>query len=212
MKKANSFIVELGSIIFSIFSWISIFKYIIIIFPKLKEGTLFVELWVLFNLLLSILLLFIGCDSRIDIFEYIIIFWGAIRVFEIVVYQTNVLLFDEYRKKKKGLEYKIHGYRRLLLLLLLIYFEILFWFASFYNTLSTEFSNKIVSTSSSFQAIKLSFVSMTSFGQSVIKPITTFGEIILFVQSIIGLFLILLLFARFLGLIPHPPTMDPLEK
>ncbi|TFH48406.1 MAG: hypothetical protein E4G89_06345 [Methanothrix sp.] len=55
---------------------------------------------------------------------------GGLRIFELVVYQVNVLLFDEWRARRSGREYSLRGYKWLFVLLLHNYFELVFWFVA----------------------------------------------------------------------------------
>jgi hypothetical protein len=53
---------------------------------------------------------------------------------------------------------------------------------------------------------------MTTFGHTAISPRETLGDILIFIQSVIGLFMALLILARFISLIPTPETLDEFEK
>jgi hypothetical protein len=55
-----------------------------------------------------------------------LIIYGGVRVVEIVIYQINVLIFDEYRARRSGIMYGVRGYRRLILLVPHNYIEIIF--------------------------------------------------------------------------------------
>lgn len=208
----NSFIVELWSRIFYILRWISPFQIIRTLIPSLRKNYGFVDGWVLGNLLFSISLLFICSAPGLQWWEAIAIGYGSIRVFEIFVYQVNVLLFDEYRAKKAGKTYALRGFRRLIILLLHNYAEVIFWFALFYRNFSWMFKTCNINLNSFLASLKFSFNIMTNFGYSDILPRETLGNILILSQSIIGLFMALLILARFISLIPSPKTMDEFEK
>ena len=53
---------------------------------------------------------------------------------------------------------------------------------------------------------------MTTFGYSTIFPKEPLGDILTLMQSVIGLFMALLILARFISLIPTPETLDEFEK
>ena len=67
-----------------------------------RENYAFVDSWVLGHLLLAVLLLSVLRSPGLLWWEAAFLLYGAIRVFEVVTYQINVLLLDEYRKGKKG--------------------------------------------------------------------------------------------------------------
>jgi len=142
----------------------------------------------------------------------IAIIYGMLRTFEIFVYQINVLLFDEYRIKKAKKDYALRGYRRIAILLLHNYFEIIFWFALVYRNLEWAFGANEYNINSLFASINFSFFVMTTFGHTFISPKTIYGEIAIFLQSIMGLFMAILIFARFVSLLPTPSTLDEFEK
>lgn len=212
----KSFIVELWSKVFSILGWISPFQIIFWIVCRLipaTEGSYrFVDGWVLGNSLLSIVLLLMCSSPNLCWWEAIGIGYGGIRVLEVLVYQVNVLLFDEYGAKKAGKAYAIRGFRRLMIALLHNYVEIIFWFALFYRNLGWAFEASEVTLDSFLVSLNFSFVTMTTFGYSTIFPKETWGNILTLIQSVIGLFMALLILARFVSLIPTPETLDEFEK
>lgn len=208
----RSFIVEIWAKIFSILRWISPFQLVRTVVPRTKANYRFVDGWILGNLLLSAALLSICSAPNLRWWEVIAIGYGGIRVFEVFIYQINVLLFDEYRAKKAGKLYALRGYRRIVILLLHNYVEIIFWFALFYRNIDWAFEPSGAGLNSFFRALNFSFVSMSNFGYAAISPIEIVGDIVIFLQSIVGLFMALLILARFISLIPKPKTLDELER
>lgn len=73
---------------------------------------MFVEKWVFVHLIGS--------------FTATIIGYGLLRVFEIIIYQINVLFFHPYKFHKAGNEYKIKSPTRIVILLLHNYVEVMF--------------------------------------------------------------------------------------
>lgn len=207
----KSFIVELWSKIFSILRWISFFQIIRKFVPAIKNQAL-VEIWVLGNLLLSMVLLLVCSAPNLCWFKTIAIILGGIRVFEVFVYQINVLLFDEYRKRTVGETHALRSYRRLVILLLHNYVEIIFWFALFYRNMSWAFEAGGVDLDSFFMSLNFSFVTMTTFGHTNISPKGMLGDILVFSESAIGLFMALLILSRFISLLPPPETSDEFEQ
>ncbi len=124
-KRNRSLILDFLGKIFDILSCISVFKIIRLL--KHKMTYRFVELWVVLNLVLafvSSLFVFYVRDAN-SWFYYLFMFYGALRIFEIIIYQINVLLFDPYRSLKKGVVYRIKSPTRLVVLLFHNYFEII---------------------------------------------------------------------------------------
>lgn len=221
----KSFIVECWSKIFNGLGKVSLFWLVRKKSPAARESYRFVEGWVLGHLLLSIALLLICWALNLHWGEAIAtgaVIYGGLRVIEVLVYLINVLLFDEYRARKEehrlrkeGITYApyaLRGYRRIVILLLHNYAEIIFWFALFYRNLDWAFQTFRVSLNSFFAALNFSFVTMTKFGYTTIYPKETLGDILTLIQSAIGLFMILLILARFISLLPKPKTLDEFEK
>ena len=200
------------SIIFNILKWISPFQLIRTLIPATRKNYSFVDSWVFGHLLLSIVLLLVCSAPCLRWWEFIAIIYGGLRVFEVIIYQINVLLFDEYRAKKTGKSYALRGFRRLVVLLLHNYAEIIFWFALFYRNLEWAFETGKTSLNLFFTSLNFSFVTMSTFGYSTIAPKEILGEFLILIQSIIGLFIALLILARFISLIPTPQTMDEFES
>jgi len=71
--------------------------------------------------------------------------YGFFRTCEIVIYQANVMLFDEFRANKAGQEYFLDGYRRIVLLFIHNYFEIIFWLACAYTVFAADYEHKFTS-------------------------------------------------------------------
>lgn len=95
-----------------------------------KKMYTFVDLWVMGNLLLSMVLSYFLVNYRGDNKWYIILIsiYTFMRVFEVVIYQINVNLFHLYRAKKKNRAYSIKSPTRTMVLLLHNYIELIFWF------------------------------------------------------------------------------------
>jgi hypothetical protein len=207
-----SFIVEFWSNTFSVLAKISIFALVRKLFPFAITAR-FVDIWVLSNLVLSAAAVFIAVYTPYPVLGYLLMGYGFLRTFEIVVYQTNVLLFDEYRAVKAGGDYHLEGYRRVVLLLLHNYVEIIFWLACSYTVMSADFEHKWQSGAGTvFGGIYSSFITMTSFGDFDLMPQTTAAAFILLFHASVGLFMTLLSLARFVSLIPAPKTRDVVER
>jgi hypothetical protein len=199
---------------FYILGFISIFKFFRVLFPRIGARTIFVDMYVLLNLLIPLILLLTYSVPWLCRWEKIAILYGGFRVFEMIVYQVNVLMFNEYRARKKGdNNYALRGYHRMLTLLVLNYVEIIFWFALFYRNYNFAFNTTGgPDPNSLFIYLNYSFVTLTTFGYSTIYPKEMTGYVLVLLQSIIGLFMTLMIFARFISLLFTPKTVDKFEK
>lgn len=211
-ETPKTFILDFWAYIFKVLGKVSFFNLVRFIFPSSKTG-LFSEAWALGHIVLSIL----SVPAVLYIKNYyvglFIAAYALLRVFEVVVYQTNVLLFDEYRATKEGKEYALHGYRRIVVLLMQNYFEIIFWFAAQYIFFNDLFLFSVSGSHESvFGAIYTSFVVMTSFGYYNVTPLGVLAYSLVIGQAVIGLFMTLLSLARFIGLIPTPKSRDITEQ
>lgn len=212
MEKSESFIVDFWAKVFEILGKISFFNLVRKIFPKARTGR-FSEVWALGHVFLSILSVPAVLYINNQIVGLGIALYALLRVYEVVTYQTNVLLFDEYRAIKAGRKYALHGYRRIVILLMQNYFEIIFWFAAQYIFFHSMFSFAVEGSHESvLGAVYTSFVVMTSFGFYNVTPLGVVAYSLVIGQAMIGLFMTLLSLARFIGVIPTPKSMDITEQ
>src|SRR5713226_5386298 len=100
----DTFVLRLWSNIFSFLGKLSLFSAVRWIFPKTCSSYGFVEIWVIANLILSIAAAFLTRQWPTSVVARTILVYGFVRVFEITIYQINVLLFDEYRSSIQGTE------------------------------------------------------------------------------------------------------------
>lgn len=205
----SSFIVAFWSSVFSGLSRISLFGLLATLAPGAINART-VDAWVLGHLVLA--LCSVGFVSSIGPSHWLstaLVIYGLLRVFEIAVYQVNVLLFDEYRAVRAGRRYALHGYRRIILLLLHNYAEIILWLACTYTLLADEFVHKWEGGARTMLgAVYSSFITMTTFGDFDLLPRTDLAAVALLFHSTVGLFMTLLSLARFISLIPGPQTRD----
>jgi len=208
----NSFIVEFWCRTFSVLAKLSLFALVARIRPSIVSAR-FVDAWVLGHLLLAIVsVAAITSLPPHHPIAFALVGYGTLRVIEIAAYQVNVLLFDEYRAVKAGKPYELHGYRRIVLLLLHNYAEIIFWLGCTYTVLADDYVHKWDSGAhTTLGAIYSSFITMTTFGDFDLLPKSDLAAIILLFHATVGLFMTLLSLARFISLIPAPKTRDPIE-
>lgn len=115
MEKSDSFIVDFSAFVFKMLGKISFFNLVRRLCPKARTGR-FSEIWALSHVFLSIMSVPAVLYINNQYIGFAIASYALLRVYEVVIYQTNVLLFDEYRAIKAGKECKLHGYRRIMIL------------------------------------------------------------------------------------------------
>lgn len=176
----------------------------------------FVEYYVTFQTFLA-LLTFIITSSRheepTNRLLFCLILYGGFRVFETVVYQVNVLMFDEFRAFVAGKAYKVRSFRRLVLLLLHNYFEIMCWFGVFYTFF---YRSGDISTSGVpiefFTIFRECLLMMISFGPESNEANNSIGVIVLTIHSFVGIFMTVMVLGRFLALLPTPESHDEMDN
>ena len=139
--------------------------------------------------------------------------YGAYRTFEITVFQIDLLLFHQYRARQNNVAHSVRSYRRTVILLIHNYFEIVCWFGTIYVWLYR--SGHIASLGadpSFFSVFRESMLMMFSFTPEKYQPANDPAVIAFSVQAVIGLIMSLIVFARFLALLPAPKTDDDYEN
>ncbi|MCZ1264076.1 hypothetical protein PTQ21_02150 [Paenibacillus marchantiae] len=228
-SKSTRNIVYWYAKLFEWLTWISVFRGVTCIiskkskyFEKREYRIRFIEYWVFLHLVLSVIsFILVYLWGEQTWLVYILSAYGALRTFEIMIYQVNVLLFDQYRhemRRKQNSEsdtekeYEVEGYLRMIILLIHNVFEIIFWFAMMYMyslglfKIENDISNNIA------QAMYISFVTMTSFGSPNYNIKDSLGMYLISIQSIIGLIMTLLTFARFISLLPAVKSRTEQDK
>ena len=199
----RSEIVEFWSKFFLVLRWFSVWELLKKLRPTL-DTVRNVEYYVSVNFLSSICLFFLSSFADVDWLEWFAFGWAVIRVFEAVVYQINVLLFDVYRARRAGKKLEVAGFLRLLVLLIMNYIEIIFWFAIIYCNLHWLLTPCGIHFTSFIAPLNFSFVTMTTFGYTIVSPESVWEIMVTLTQSAIGLFMALLMLARFVSLLPEP--------
>lgn len=178
------------------------------------------------NFLGSVILFLICAVPGLRWLELICIGYGPFRVVEAFVYQINVLVFNPYRRakrrvfggfrapKKPGWR-PVLSLRRLVVMSLQNYAEIIFWFALFYRHWGSWFKpiDALAIPLDPFLTwLNLSFATMTTFGYPSVSPARTCGIFLILAQSAIGVFMALLILAGFISLLPPHKTRDRSER
>lgn len=204
--------------------WAAVFQYLgkISLVPLLrklpfiqKRMPLFIEVYVFTNTLASVLALAIA-SYRINFAENLVLLvfvcYGSFRIAEITIYQVNVLFFDEYRAKRIGKPYAVEGFRRLVLLLVHNYFEIVCWFGLIYVWLYRAERLALLNPDPSFfVVVRESMLLMFSFNAYKYEPTDDIAVLAFSIQALVGLFMTLMVFARFMGLLPSPKSKDEMD-
>ena len=118
----------------------------------------------------------------------------------------------KYANPEKPKPYAVRGYTRITILLLHNFAEISFWFSISYIYFDGSFlsNNAPLNT---ITALTFSFSTMTTFGNSQgVTILGSIGNTFNLIQAVIGVFMILLILARFIALIPRAPTSDSIEQ
>lgn len=165
------------------------------IFENVKS---FSDKWVVFNTGLSFLALLVAHYFGNNIISGILILYGAIRVFEIIIYQINVLLFHPYHNLVvlKEKEYKLTNPYRSVVLLGHNFIEVIFWFTattSFFQNDGTRLILKLMDNA----------VRIFTFNYEKVAPGANFLQLIFFMEVICGILLTVISLAKFIGELPH---------
>jgi hypothetical protein len=209
-QPPTSFMLAFWAAVFGLLSRVSLFTVVRKTIPWLRHPSrsyAVVEAWVIAHTVLAGLAAISAHNWGGTLLVRVLVAYGGFRVFEITIYQVNVLLFDEWRATRDGGQYALRGYRRLVLLLLHNYAEILLWFMAVLLVLYHAAAVQLDAVSL-FGMFSAALALMTSFGAGNVAPESLFAATILGAQAIVGLFMTLLTLARFVSLLPSPETLD----
>lgn len=211
-ERPTSFLIPMWEWIFMLLEKISIFYVIRKTMPSLRKKYWFVDAWVIGNLVFAFASVYIVTYEQTPrVLVYIIVAYGILRVFEIFVYQMNVLMVHPF-KEGGSTPYTLHSYRRMIVALIHNFFEIIFWFATTYVAFQFTFEHSLERLNP-VMVVYYSFITMVSYTSNLDKSSwTLLATTILHIQAIIGLFMTVISLARFVSLFPKPETLDELEK
>lgn len=204
--KKQPFLVELWSNGLRFLEKISLF-YIIrrYILPNYTKGNYrFVDSWLFCHTWLAFLYVILATIDSVPIsIKYVLLIYGCLRMFEILIYQLNVILVHPYNNAS----YSLHSYRRMTIALIHNFFEIVFWFAGTYMTLH------FLTNSDFTMAIYKSFIHMVAYSMEIDESKwSLIAVFILQFQALIGMFMTVLSLARFISLFPQPSSKDINEQ
>ena len=216
-----SWIVGFWSWIFHYLKFVSIAEPLWRLRPSWRKHS-FVDIYVSLNTLAALVALIVVTwrrDYDPTLLLKLVTVYGALRTFEVFVYQVNVLLFDQYRHNRdrdpeKIPPFEVRGYRRLVILLVHNYFEIVCWFGVLYMYLyrSNVISLPRGSEANFFRVFRESMLLMFSFAPEQYTSNSKMGMFFFSLQATIGVFMSVLVLARFVAVLPPPKTMDPFEE
>ena len=209
-----SFIVPFWAAVFRVLSFVSLFSLLRLLIPWLRgkrRSYAVVEIWVFGHTAFAFAVALLAyIKPSLGVVSGVLIY-GGLRVFEIVVYQANVLLFDEWRARTTHKRYSLRGYRRLLLLLLHNYAELVFWFMA--ALFAFHARTYLALDDASFNSVlRTTLLTMVTFSSDGIRIVGWRGLLLLTVESVVGVFMTVMILARVLSLIPMPPTQEPTES
>lgn len=207
---------------------IQIYKYNVGYYSKIDSDELeqkmdrlykFIEAWVVTHSILApliSLLIFYYFDGREKVLIYIILIYGLFRVFEIIIKQIRVILFDTIGSNAIVLK----GARRSIILLIHNILEMISWFAISFmgiillnKDLVGKSFQKLSEVYSWFDFILCSTLQITVFsdGYTSIKDIIqkqNYLATITIIEIIIGFIIIVVALARFFSLLPSVKQYD----
>ncbi|GKU31652.1 hypothetical protein CFB3_37590 [Clostridium folliculivorans] len=155
---------------------------------------LFIDIWIKSNPLLSVLALYISTH----ISNYYIRCTKSIHI-----NQKSI----KYKKQNSPNMYAIKSSRRIISLLVHNFAEIVLWFSTSYIVLAENFNidltNKFI-----HEVIHIIFTKIPNSGTTDFIHKTFYGIDIIWLQAFIGLFMTLLILARFIGTLPLPTILE----
>jgi len=207
----DSFILQFWGRLLAALRYLSPLEWLWRLFPSTRTHG-WVDVWVLLNSGTSIAALILAGRFGPRMFVCALLLYGSVRVFEIVVYQAKVVLFDAYRQPRSTPDYAVRSYRRIVVLTLHNYFEVIFWFAAAYAAMSELFGEKAQAVSTPAGALYFSIVTMATVGYGDLTPSSERGKLLVTLQIAIGLLMTIVILARMVAFLPTPRTLDEAEK
>lgn len=171
----------------------SLFKSITL-FSKIKSLS---DKWVMSHFLLSILSLFIINTNISREIKTIIVAYAALRIFEIVIYQNNILLFHPYKAYINNKpNYRIQNPYRSIILLIHNFGEVICWF-----TMTTSYFG--YNKSGLGYGLMENTIRIFTFSYEKVSGNQQLFQIIIFFEVICGMLLTIISLAKFIGELPH---------
>ncbi len=184
---------------YMIFIWIeSLLPFSILRKFVFKRTKFFSDKWVMSNTLLSFISLLVSHYFEENFLIKILLTYGALRIFEIIIYQINVLLFHPYKALvvDKKEEYRIQNPYRSVVLLGHNFLEVIFWFTLTTNVFQENNNRLILNLMDNTIRIFTFNYEKVASGASVL-------QLICFIEVICGILLTVISLAKFIGELPH---------
>lgn len=160
-----------------------------------KNTSQFSDRWVIFNTIFSFISMIVLNNNKPSTLGYFVAVYGAIRLFEMVVYQINVLLFHPYRSLViKNESYNIQNPYRSVVLLGHNFIEVIFWFTA----ISSAF---VYNGNSTFFNFMVNSIRIFTFDFEIDSSNKI--QVLVFLEVIFGLILTVISLAKFIGELPH---------
>lgn len=178
-----------------------------------------VDLWVVVNLLLAVGLAIVAASyASWSVIATVFAVYGCYRVAEMLIVQINVLIFDPYRENREFLSgkrpfpYFLRGRYRSLVLFAHNYIEVAFWLCAGSICLFRETAAGTVAQGAVSTVLAKSVTTLATLSGDPVLPgngvmWTTLGV----AQQLVGALFTLVLLARFVSLLPVPPSLDELR-
>ena len=206
----DSFILQLWGRVLRALRYVSPLELIWRLFPRTQSHG-WVDVWVLVNSGAAVVALALAARARTKL-TWVLLLYGGVRVIEIIVYQAKVVLFDGSGQVGSKQGYAVRSYRRIVVLALHNYVEVVCWFAASYAAMNTLFGENAQIISTVTGALYFSVVTMATVGYGDITPCSNQGRLLVTTQIAIGLFMTLVILARMVSFLPTPRTLDHGEK
>lgn len=170
------------------------------------------EIWVTANFAVAILLL-ISTSGFVDApARSAAILYACIRLSELINFQIFTQVFGGYPGKlRPRLRYDVVSWRRSIFMALLLYFEVLVWFAFLYRANCRIFGAHAPVMDRPIYALYFSAVTLLTIGYGDFAPKTQLGFIMVITEGCVGLAMTVLILSRIIGYLPTPDTIDPDE-
>jgi voltage-gated potassium channel Kch len=130
----------------------------------------------------------------------------------VLVYQARIILFDPFAGTTESREFALRSYRRIVILALHNYLEVVLWFAAFYRTFRDLYGPNAATLGSAVGAFYYSMVTTTTVGYGDVAPVTDQGRLVVTIHLAVGVFMSVVILARFVSYLPTPRTMDETER
>lgn len=168
----------------------------------------FSDSWVLGYTAIAILFLLFVPLSAMGFFAGVGLVLGALRILEIIGYLFKVLLIDDSDKNLSERIPPVLSSRRLLVLALHNYLEIVLWFAFAYAVFEERFQNSSEILTSSVGSFYFSVVTMTTLGYGDVTPRDSLTRLLVTSQTLLGVFMALVVVGWMVGLLPRRESIE----